>query len=142
MGVYGMLAVGLAMFAFRYAIPADKWPEKWAKVSFWSMNIGLLWMTFATLLPLGVLQLYHSVNDGYYEALSLGYITKPGNALLEWVRMPGDVILIVGGVLPFIFIAYTAVRHVFAGPTTEDNEELPEDALYTVVAAESASEKG
>ena len=29
MGVYGMLAVGLAMFAFRYVIPADKWPEKW-----------------------------------------------------------------------------------------------------------------
>ena len=28
MGVYGMLAVGLAMFAFRYVIPADKWPEK------------------------------------------------------------------------------------------------------------------
>jgi nitric oxide reductase subunit B len=27
MGVYGMLAVGLAMFAFRYVIPADKWPE-------------------------------------------------------------------------------------------------------------------
>ena len=28
MGVYGMLAVGLALFAFRYVIPADKWPEK------------------------------------------------------------------------------------------------------------------
>ena len=76
--------------------PADKWPEKWARISFWCMNIGLAWMVFVTLLPLGVLQLYHSVNDGYFEARSLGYITRPGNSVLEWLRLPGDVILIVG----------------------------------------------
>ena len=58
MGVYGMLAVGLALFALRYLIPADRWPEKLARLSFWSLNIGLAWMVFATLLPLGVLQLY------------------------------------------------------------------------------------
>ena len=33
MGVYGMLALGLALFCLRYLIPADRWPEKWAKVS-------------------------------------------------------------------------------------------------------------
>ena len=90
MGVYGMLAVGLALFALRYIIPPQRWPEKLAKLSFWSLNIGLAWMVFATLLPLGVLQLWHSVNDGYYEARTLGYITQPGNAVLEWLRMPGD----------------------------------------------------
>ena len=31
MGVYGMLALGLAMFCLRYLIPADRWPEKWAQ---------------------------------------------------------------------------------------------------------------
>ena len=35
MGVYGMLALGLAMFCLRYLIPADKWPEKWARICFW-----------------------------------------------------------------------------------------------------------
>ncbi|OBI46534.1 nitric oxide reductase [Mycobacterium kyorinense] len=128
MGVYGMLAVGLAMFAFRYVIPADKWPEKWARISFWGMNLGLAWMVFATLLPLGVLQLYHSVNDGYYEARSLGFIAQPGNALLEWLRLPGDVILIVGGVLPFIYIALLALRHSRSGAVAD---ELPEHPLYT-----------
>ncbi|MCV7257530.1 nitric-oxide reductase large subunit [Mycobacterium shimoidei] len=128
MGVYGMLAVGLAMFAFRYVIPADKWPEKWARLSFWGMNLGLAWMVFATLLPLGVLQLFHSVNDGYFEARSLGYITKPGNALIEWLRMPGDIILIVGGVLPFVYIAWTALRYFRSGSSAE---ELPEHPLYT-----------
>ncbi|ORV99042.1 nitric-oxide reductase large subunit [Mycobacterium kyorinense] len=130
MGVYGMLAVGLAMFAFRYAIPADKWPERWARVSFWCMNLGLAWMVFATLLPLGVLQLYHSVNDGYFEARSLGYLTRPGNSLLEWLRLPGDLILIVGGVLPFIWIAWTAIRHIRSGPSSD---ELPENPLFTEV---------
>ena len=61
MGVYGMLALGLAMFCLRYLIPADKWPEKWARISFWGTNLGLAWMCFATLLPLGILQLYKSV---------------------------------------------------------------------------------
>ena len=31
MGVYGMLAVGLALFCLRYLIPDDRWPERLAK---------------------------------------------------------------------------------------------------------------
>jgi nitric oxide reductase subunit B len=135
MGVYGMLAVALAMFAFRYVIPADKWPEKMARLSFWSMNIGLAWMVFATLLPLGILQLFHSVNEGYVDARSLGYLTQPGNALLEWLRLPGDVILIVGGVLPFIWIAWQALRHFRSGTTAQ---ELPEHPLYTEIETDKA----
>ncbi len=137
MGVYGMLAVGLAMFAFRYVIPSNKWPEKWARVSFWCLNIGLAWMVFASLLPLGVLQLYHSVNDGYFEARSLGYITRPGNAVLEWLRLPGDVIFIVGGIVPFIWIAWQALRHFQSGETAD---ELPDHALFTEVIATPARE--
>ena len=91
------------------------------------MNIGLAWMVFVTLLPLGVLQLYHSVGDGYFEARSLGYITKPGNSVLEWLRLPGDVIMIVGGVVPFVWIAWTALRNFRSGSTVE---ELPEHPLY------------
>ncbi|HEX2895711.1 MAG TPA: cbb3-type cytochrome c oxidase subunit I [Marmoricola sp.] len=128
MGVYGMLAVGLSMFALRYLIPAEKWPDRLAKISFWSLNIGLAWMVFATLLPLGVLQLYKSVDKGYFEARSLGYITTPGNALLEWMRLPGDVLFIVGGTLPFFYIAWLGIRHLKSGQITD---EMPEDVLFT-----------
>jgi nitric oxide reductase subunit B len=137
MGVYGMLAVGLAMFAFRYVIPSQKWPEKWARISFWCLNIGLAWMVFASLLPLGVIQLYHSVNQGYFEARSLGFLTQPGNALLEWLRLPGDVIFIVGGILPFIWISWQALRHFRYGDTAE---ELPENPLYTEIPATPVKE--
>lgn len=71
---------------------------------------------------------YHSVSDGYFEARSLDYITKPGNAVLEWLRLPGDVILIAGGVLPFVWIAWIALRNFRSGTTVQ---ELPEHPLYT-----------
>ncbi|SDL12843.1 nitric oxide reductase subunit B [Tessaracoccus oleiagri] len=125
MGVYGMMAVGLALFALRYIIPPNRWPEKLAKLSFWSLNIGLAWMVFATLAPLGVLQLWHSVNTGYFEARTLGYIAQPGNAILEWMRMPGDVVFLVGGILPFVWICWLGIRHGLpATVTTMEPETL------------------
>ena len=128
MGVYGMLGVGLAMFALRYLIPANRWPDRLAKLSFWSLNIGLAWMTFATLLPLGVIQLWHSINDSYYDARTLAFITQPGNAVLEWLRLPGDVVFIVGGVLPFLWITWLGVRYRIKATTYE----VPMESLFVV----------
>ncbi|WP_121251716.1 nitric-oxide reductase large subunit [Nocardioides ferulae] len=137
MGVYGMMAVGLALFALRYIVPAAKWPDRMAKVSFWSLNIGLAWMVFVTLLPLGVVQLWHSVNDGYYEARTLGYLTEPGNAVLEWMRMPGDVIFLIGGVLPFLWITWLGVRHGIKATATT----LPPETLYVEEHPEAAEDR-
>ena len=130
MGVYGMLAAGLALFCLRYLIPEDRWSERAAKWSFWSLNIGLAWMCFATLFPLGILQLYESVNAGYFEARSLEYITNDTNALLEWMRLPGDVVFIGGGVLPLLYLCYLGVRHTVPRVTLEE----PEDILFTDIA--------
>jgi nitric oxide reductase subunit B len=129
MGVYGMLALGLALFSLRYLIPAERWPEKWARISFWSANIGLAWMCFATLLPLGILQLYESVNHGYFEARELKFLTNDTNALLEWLRLPGDLVFIVGGAAPAFYIAYLGIRHTVKRMTLDE----PDDILFTVV---------
>jgi nitric oxide reductase subunit B len=144
MGVYGMLAIGLTLFALRYIIPPERWPERLAKLSFWSLNIGLAWMVFATLLPLGVLQLWNSVNHGYYEARTLGYLAQPGNVILEWMRMPGDVVFLVGGAIPFVWICWLGVRHAMRATVTrmepetlfvEEHEQAREDRTGIVVAA-------
>jgi nitric oxide reductase subunit B len=90
MGVYGMLAVGLALFCLRYMVPQDRWSDRAAKISFWPLNIGLAWMVFATLFPLGLLQLYHSVSVGYFDARSLKFLSNHTNSMLEWLRLPGD----------------------------------------------------
>jgi nitric oxide reductase subunit B len=129
MGVYGMLALGLALFCLRYLIPEDRWPEKWAKVSFWSANIGLAWMCFATLLPLGILQLYESVNHGYFEARELEFLTNDTNKLIEWLRLPGDLVFILGGAVPALYIAYIGIRHTVKRVTLDE----PEDILFTIV---------
>lgn len=129
MGVYGMLALGLAMFCLRYLIPADKWPERWARISFWSANIGLAWMCFATLLPLGFAQLYKSVSDGYWEARELDFLTNDTNSLIEWLRLPGDIVFIVGGALPALYIAYLGIRHTVKRVTLEE----PDDILFTEI---------
>src|SRR5215204_5237421 len=130
MGVYGMLAAGLALFCLRYLIPEERWSERAAKISFWSLNIGLAWMCFATLFPLGILQLYQSVSVGYYEARTLEFLTNETNALLEWMRLPGDVVFIVGGVLPLLYVCYLGVRHTVPRVTLEE----PEDILFTDIA--------
>jgi nitric oxide reductase subunit B len=111
MGVYGMLAIGFAMFALRYLIPEDRWPDRLAAVSFWSLNIGLASMSFVTMLPLGIVQLYHSVDVGYYDARSAGFLTSGLSSLLEWLRFPGDILFIVGGALPLLWMALLGVRH-------------------------------
>ena len=129
MGVYGMLAVGLALFCLRYLISDDRWPDRLAKISFWSLNIGLAWMTFATLLPLGLIQLYESVDAGYYAARSLEFLTNDTNALIEWIRLPGDILFIGGGVVPLLYICYLGVRHGVGGTTLEE----PEEILFTEI---------
>jgi nitric oxide reductase subunit B len=131
MGVYGMLAVGLALFCLRYLIPAERWPDRAAKWSFWSLNLGLAWMTFATLLPLGLIQLYKSVDAGYYEARTLEFLTNDTNKVIEWIRLPGDVLFIVGGVIPLLYICYLGVRHRVKRETLEP----PGDILFTEVTA-------
>jgi nitric oxide reductase subunit B len=112
MGVYGMLACGFSVFALRYLVPAKKWSEKLMRTSLWSLNIGLAWMSFATLLPLGVLQLYHSVDVGYFDARTLEFATNDTNTMLEWLRLPGDVLFIVGGVLPLVWMSLQGVLGV------------------------------
>ena len=114
MGVYGMLAVGLAMFALRYVIPADKWPEKWARMSFWCAEhrSGLDGVRHpaaagrASALSLGERRLFRGPIAGLHH--------RPGNAVLEWLRLPGDIIFIVGGMpaVPLDRVAGAATLHV------------------------------
>jgi nitric oxide reductase subunit B len=133
MGVYGMLAVGLALFCLRYLIPAERWSDRAATISFWSLNLGLAWMCFATLLPLGLLQLYESVSNGYYEAGSLDFLTNDTNALIEWIRLPGDIVFIGGGVLPVLYLCWLGIRYTVPRVT------MGEEALFTEVTEPAAA---
>ena len=98
-------------------------------MSFWGLNIGLAWMSFATLFPLGIRQIYESVNSGYFQARSLDYLTTDTNTVIEWLRLPGDIYFIVVGVLPLLYLTYLGVRYTVKSEVIEE----PEDILFTEV---------
>ena len=124
MGVYGMLAAGLLLFCLRYLTRAERWSDRAAKISFWSLNIGLAWMAFANLFPLGIVQLYYAVDTGYWYARSLDFLNLPWVNVLEWARLPGDALFIVGGALPLVWLCWQALR--YPNPRRIDAEsELP-----------------
>ena len=120
MGVFGMLAVALMVFAFRQVLTDDQWkrPEKYIKYSFWGLNIGLALMVVSNLFPGGVLQLRDALNHGYWHARSPLFLNETTMRTLEWLRLPGDLVFIVVGVVPTLIaalITYQAVRRSAAG---------------------------
>ena len=76
MGVYGMLAVGLALFCLRYLIPADRWPERAAKLELLVTQHRPRLDVLSDSSRSGFIQLYKSVNNGYFHARSLDFLTN------------------------------------------------------------------
>lgn len=105
MGVYGMLSMAFFMFVARYFIPQDKASERAMALSFWSLNIGLVWMLFANLFPVGYLQLEDSLQNSYWHARQLEFFRQPAVQFFEWLRLPGDALFIVGGIFPVVYLA-------------------------------------
>ncbi|QDW65603.1 nitric-oxide reductase large subunit [Luteimonas granuli] len=104
-GVYGMLGIGLMLYCLRGLKPNLVWREGLLRSGFWALNIGLALMTVLTLLPLGVLQLEASINDGYWYARSAEFMGRPIIDMLVWMRTPGDVIFACGALLIGLFVA-------------------------------------
>jgi nitric oxide reductase subunit B len=111
MGVYGMLAIGLLLFCLRYLTRPQAWSERAAQISFLSLNAGLAWMAFCNLFPVGIVQLYDAVGVGYWHARDPQFILTPWVHWLEWLRLPGDALFIVGGAIPLLYISVLAVLH-------------------------------
>ena len=116
-GVFGMLAVGLMAYVLREVTADALWPrvEKFLKVGFWGLNIGLAMMIFFSLFPAGVLQLWDVLQNGYWHARSLEYTGSTLARALEWMRTPGDLVFIFVGVLPVVFALLVSYRDMWRG---------------------------
>jgi len=110
MGVFGMEAVALMVLGFRLALTDDQWrgPEKFIRISFWGLNVGLALMVAGNLFPEGILQLADVLKNGYWHARGADFLNLDAVRLLEWMRLPGDGVFIVFGVLPLSIAAVTA----------------------------------
>jgi nitric oxide reductase subunit B len=102
MGVYGMLAISLALFSLRNIVDPRYWKERWIMWGFWGLNIGLMGMIVLTLVPIGIMQALESFNNGFWSARSFEFYKQPAVHLLLWLRMVPDTIFIAGGVVPIV----------------------------------------
>jgi nitric oxide reductase subunit B len=95
-------------------------------------------MSFATLLPGGALQLYKVLDAGYADARSLGYLQGHANTVLEWLRLPGDVVFLAGGVLPVLWMTWQGVRHRNSDAAKDGSEAPPATATATATVTAAA----
>ena len=114
MGVFGMLGITLMIFALRHVVTETQWQylENYVRMAFWGLNGGLFLMVVLSLFPGGVLQLLDVLENGYWHARSQDYLGQNYVRLVEWLRLPGDLIFIVMGVLPLVYAVGSAYRYV------------------------------
>ncbi len=112
-GVYGMLGIGLMLVCLRALIPGIEWKDGMLRFSFWALNGGLFAMCVLSLLPVGLMQTWASVDQGYWYARSSEFLQTPLMQNLRWLRIPGDTIFALGAVALTIFIAGLKTGHSF-----------------------------
>jgi nitric oxide reductase subunit B len=121
-GTYGMLAVGLMLFALRGMVRPEKWSDGLLKVAFIAMNGGLLAMTLLTLLPVGLIQARASYIYGLWYARSPAFYEEPW---IKWIgqwRIIPDLIIITGVIALVLFVVRAAMN--LKPATVKDGQEL------------------
>jgi nitric oxide reductase subunit B len=119
-GVYGMLGMGLILFTVRSVRPTLQWPERLLTFAFWAINIGLFAMVVLSMLPVGLLQTWASVKNGYWFARSAEFLHGPGMERLRWMRIFGDTLFAMGAV-SFV----VAIGRMTLGPTHRRRIKVP-----------------
>ena len=110
MGVYGNLAIAALVFVLRFLVKPEHWSNNLLKISFWSLQIGLMMMLLLDIFPVGILEMVQSYTRGYWFARSVDFWNQPIVQKLTWARMAGDLTFMLGGVLPLL---YFTVRSMF-----------------------------
>ena len=95
-GVYGMLGIGLMLFCLKGLATHQSWNTKVLGFSFWAINLGLVLMVVLSLLPMGLLQTWASVEHGMWFARSAEFMQTPTMQTLRWLRVAGDTLFATG----------------------------------------------
>jgi len=103
-GVYGMLGIGLMLFCLRVLWVQKEWKDGLLRASFWLLNGGLMAMVVLSLLPVGLLQTWASVEHGYWYARSPEFLYSSPVATIKWIRVFGDTIFTFGALALILFV--------------------------------------
>jgi nitric oxide reductase subunit B len=113
-GVYGMLGLGLMLFCLRALRPGKAWKEFPVALAFWTINIGLALMVLLSLLPIGLMQGWASVQYGTWYARSSEFLWSGHMNTLRWLRMIGDTVFAFGALVLGWFVLGLVTGHSFA----------------------------
>jgi nitric oxide reductase subunit B len=122
-GVYGMLGIGLMLICLRVLIPGVPWKDGLLKFAFWGLNGGLMAMCLLSLLPVGLMQTWASVEHGYWYARSSEFLQTPLMQNLRWMRVPGDTLFFLGAVALVVFVAGLKTGHSIQKRSTDAWDE-------------------
>ncbi len=95
-GVYGILGIGLMLFCLKGLATQQVWKTGVLAFAFWAINAGLALMVLLSLLPVGLLQTWASVEYGTWYARSAEFMQTPIMHALRWMRVVGDTIFAAG----------------------------------------------
>jgi nitric oxide reductase subunit B len=116
-GVYGFLAIALALFSVRHIVRREAWSDRLLKWSFIGLNAGLFLMIFVSLVPAGFYQFLQAVKHGTWYARGPEVTGSSFIHTVTWLRLPADLIFDVGVVafLAFLVRAIVLDRKLRAG---------------------------
>ncbi|HVT94190.1 MAG TPA: nitric-oxide reductase large subunit [Bryobacteraceae bacterium] len=114
-GVYGMLGLGLMLFCLRALKPGNAWKQGLLRFAFWSINAGLMMMVLFSLLPMGLMQAWASVEHGTWYARSSEFMQTGVMSTLRWMRMIGDTVFALGAIALGCFVAGLLTGHSYSG---------------------------
>ena len=70
-------------------------------------------MCVLSLLPVGLMQTWASVEHGYWYARSPEFMQMPVLQTFHWMRVPGDTVFFLGAVALVLFVAGLKTGHSF-----------------------------
>ncbi len=110
-GVFGMLALAVLVFGLRSMQSDEAWSgtERYVRTGFWGVNVGLALMLILNLFPAGVLQLLDVIKNGYWHARQVEFLMTGPFHTLEWLRIVGDLTVILVGVVPLVIAVLRSI---------------------------------
>ena len=104
-----------------------RWKDGVISFAFWSINIGLALMVLISVLPIGLMQTWASVEHGLWYARSMEFMQTDTMETLRWLRVIGDTIFAVGVVALAWFVIGLKTGH-----SLEDDSDITPDNYPTI----------
>ena len=133
-GVKGNIALGGMLFCLQHLFAKDAWNPKLIRTIFWSLNIGVAMMMFLDLFPVGLYQLYLTLEHGLWYARSQEIVRGAVFTHLTYFRSLGGAVFVLGGLLPLIWFVLSRVIKL-------QPEQDHEEGEWSVYEGEWGSQK-